>query len=219
MAAFLSRELALVPEQTVLLIVDVQQYSCNRQGGMFRGMNPVAMAAFDYYFERLDQMVLPNIARLQAACRATGIEVMFTVIESLTQDGRDIGLDYKISGFNIPKGSADAKIPDAVQPLGDEMTIPKTSSSVFNSTRIDYILRNLGCRQLVICGVLSDQCVESAVRDACDLNYLVTLVPDACATYTEERQLASLNTITGYCRQRESDALIQEINSKPETIG
>lgn len=33
----------------------------------------------------------------------------------------------------------------------------------------------------------TDQCVEHAVRDACDLGYLVTLVTDACATYSEQR--------------------------------
>ena len=45
----------------------------------------------------------------------------------------------------------------------------RRSSSVFISTNIDYVLRNLGVRQLILCGVVTDQCVESAVRDACDL--------------------------------------------------
>ena len=63
--------------------------------------------------------------------------------------------------------------------------IPKTSSNVFVSTNIDYVLRNLGTRYLVISGVVTDQCVEGAVRDACDLGYLVTLITDACATDTQ----------------------------------
>ena len=65
--------------------------------------------------------------------------------------------------------------------------LPKTSSNVFISTNIDYVLRNLGVRQLVIAGLVTDQCIESAVRDACDLGYLVTLVTDACAAYSQER--------------------------------
>ena len=56
------------------------------------------------------------------------------------------------------------------------MVITKTSSSVFNTTNIDTILRNLDVKNLILAGCLTDQCVESAVRDACDLNYLVTLV-------------------------------------------
>jgi ureidoacrylate peracid hydrolase len=139
------------------------------------------------------------------------MEVMFTVIESLTLDGRDRGLDYKITGFNVPKDSFDAKVIQEIKPIGDEIVIPKTSSSVFNSTNIDYILRNFNCRHLVLCGVLTDQCVESAVRDACDLNYLVTLVPDACATLTEKRHVFSLNAIKGYCRQVNTNDLINEI--------
>ena len=58
---------------------------------------------------------------------------------------------------------------------------------------------------------MTDQCVESAVRDACDLNYLVTLVPDACATVTRERHDNSLSAIKGYCRQVGTDDLVREI--------
>ena len=79
------------------------------------------------------------------------------------------------------------------------------------STHIDYLLRNLGVRQLVICGLVTDQCIESAVRDACDLGYLVTLVTDACGTYSAERHEDSLRAIRGYCRQVTTDALVAEV--------
>ncbi len=136
---------------------------------------------------------------------------MYTTIESLTLDGRDRSLDYKITGFNVPKGSWDGKVIDQIAPIGDEMVFPKSSSSVFVSTHIDYVLRNLGVKQLVICGLLTDQCVESAIRDACDLGYLVTQVTDACATETQARQHSSLSTIKGYCRQITTDQLIAEL--------
>lgn len=44
------------------------------------------------------------------------------------------------------------------------------------TTNIDTLMRNLDVKNLILAGALTDQCVESAVRDACDLNYLVTLV-------------------------------------------
>jgi len=152
--------------------------------------------------------------RLQKAFRDAGIEVLYTTIESLTKDGRDRSLDYKITGFNVPKGSWDGKVIDEIAPGDDEIVLPKSSSSVFVSTHIDYLLRNLGVKQIVLCGLLTDQCVESAVRDACDLGYLVTLVPDACATYTQERHDTSLRAIKGYCRQVSTDGLIEEISSQ-----
>ena len=76
----------------------------------------------------------PTCRALQAKCREKGIEVMYTTIESLTLDGRDRSLDYKITGFNVPKGSWDGKVIDQIAPEGDEIVLPKSSSSVFIST-------------------------------------------------------------------------------------
>ena len=77
-------------------------------------------------------------------------------------------------------------------PEGDEILIPKTSCSVFCSTNVHYVLRNLGTRYLLVCGQLTNQCVESAVRDAADLGYLVTVVDDACAANSAEEHRVGL---------------------------
>jgi ureidoacrylate peracid hydrolase len=98
-----------------------------------------------------------------------------------------------------------------IKPIGDEIVFPKTSSSVFISTNIHYVLGNLGVDFLIISGLLTDQCISSAVRDACDLGYLVTLVTDACATHTRQRHETSLDHIKGYCRQRTTDEFLAEL--------
>ncbi len=151
------------------------------------------------------------MVRLQAAARRAAIEVIYTVIESLTADGRDRSLDYRITGFNVPKGSADAQVVRELAPAADEIVFPKTSSSVFISTNIDYVLRNLGTRSLIIAGCLTDQCVDSAVRDACDLGYFVSTVTDACATLSQERHDWSLRLTKGYARQRTTAQVVEEI--------
>ncbi|QAZ47354.1 cysteine hydrolase [Mesorhizobium sp. Pch-S] len=208
----LTRDVALVPEQSALLFIDVQNFSAHRKGAEFAELEDAEFdRRYGWFFDELGNRVIPNMQRLQQAFRNSRIEVMYTTIESLTKDGRDRSLDYKITGFNVPRGSWDGKVIDELAPGDDEISLPKSSSSVFVSTHIDYILRNLGVRQLVISGILTDQCVESAIRDACDLGYLVTQVTDACATYTGERHNNSLNTIKGYCRQVTTDALIAEL--------
>ncbi len=208
----LTRDVALVPEQSALLFIDVQNFSAHRKGAEFADLEDAEFdRRYGWFFGELGNRVIPNMQRLQQAFRNSRIEVMYTTIESLTKDGRDRSLDYKITGFNVPRGSWDGKVIDELAPGDDEISLPKSSSSVFVSTHIDYILRNLGVRQLVISGILTDQCVESAIRDACDLGYLVTQVTDACATYTGERHNNSLNTIKGYCRQVTTDALIAEL--------
>ncbi len=91
--------------------------------------------------------------------------------------------------------------------------LPKTASSVFNATNIDYVLRNLGIEELVVTGVVTDQCVESAVRDAADRSYLVTLVRDACCTYSAERHENALAAVKGYCRIRSTAEVVAEIEA------
>jgi ureidoacrylate peracid hydrolase len=212
MAEILSREVPVEPDRAALLFVDVQNFCAVREGGEFKHLSAAAFEKkLGAYFERLEQVAVPNMRRLQAGCRKAGVEVMYTVIESLTRDGRDRSLDYKITGFNVPKGSWDAKVIDAIAPAGDEIVIPKTASGVFNATNIDYVLRNLEVRYLIVAGVVTDQCVESTVRDACDRGFLVTLVPDACATYSQERHDNSLRAIAGYCRMRTTDELLREL--------
>ena len=212
MAEILSREIPLVPRDSALLFIDVQNFAAKREGTEFKGIpEGEFQAKYGWYFEALKSRVVPNMQRLQAAFRRAKIEVMYTTIESLTKDGRDRSLDYKITGFNVPKGSWDGKVIDELAPGDDEICLPKSSSSVFVSTHIDYILRNLGVKQLVLSGIVTDQCVESAIRDACDLGYLVTQVTDACATYSQERHDNSLRAIKGYCRQRTTDQVIAEL--------
>lgn len=208
----LSRDVPVVPRETTLLFIDVQNFCADRKGSEFKDLSPAEFEErLGYYFRELEGRVIPNMQRLQKACRKAGIEAMYSTIESLTKDGRDRSLDYKITGFNVPKGSWDARVIDAIRPDQDEIHLPKTSSSVFISTNIDYVLRNLGTRYLVISGVVTDQCIESAVRDACDSGYLVTLITDACTTYTRERHDFALRSIKGYCRQRTTDEFLAEI--------
>ena len=73
------------------------------------------------------------------------------------------------------------------------MVLPKTSSNVFTSTNVDYILRSLEKKFLILAGCVTDQCVEIAVREACDKHYYVTLVTGgmlASAELTSERPLS-----------------------------
>jgi nicotinamidase-related amidase len=206
------RERAIEPARTALLSIDMQngEYSPD----MLREACKLdsRLAGKRAFLERLDQVVLPNQRRLQEAARAAGIEVIFTVIESLTRDGRDRSLDHKISRLHHSKGSWGARVIEQVGPVGDEIIIPKTSSGVFNSTNIEYVLRNLDIRYLVVYGVVTDQCVESAIRDAADRGFLVTQIVDCCAAETGAHHQRSIDAMNGhYCRTRTTDQMIEEI--------
>ena len=198
------RQRAVEPEKTALLVIDLQKGEYNEKR--------IAAEPHDaYLWERFGQTVIPNGQRLISACRGAGIEVIHTIIECLTLDCRDRGLDYKISGIHAAKGSWQAQVIDELAPLENEIVIPKTSSSVFNSTNIEYVLHSLKIEYLLTMGIVTDQCVETAIRDGCDRGFLMTLIDDACATHNQERHDASLAGVKGYCRIRDTDAVLEEL--------
>ena len=210
-ASVSDRDRAIVPARTALLSIDMQNAEWSPAQAERARQGDTPEAAKRAFLERLETVVIPSQQRLQAAARAANIEVIFTVIESLTLDGREISLDHKISGLFFPKGCWESRVIPDVAPRENEIVIPKTSSGIFNSTNIDYILRNLGVEFLVIYGVSTDQCVETAVRDAADRGFLVTLVEDGCAAEEDVRHDAAIRAVGGhYCRVRSTDEMIAE---------
>ena len=184
---------------TAMLCIDLQYLDAARGHGVFRDATShgVPEVAQQYYFDRLETMVLPNVRKLQDSFRAQGLEVIHTRIQSLTRDGRDRGKGHKRLQLLAPPGSREAAFVDEVAPdeSRDEIVINKTASGVFSSTNLHYVLKNLGIESLFVVGVYTNECVETTVRDACDLGYLVTVIEDCCATVTPELHAASLATL------------------------
>ena len=142
-----TREVPLKPGECALLIIDMQEYCAVPGKGLFANVDPNNIGEeHSYFFDRLKNTTIPALQNLLKAFRAkkSQADVIYTYIECLTEDGRDQSLDYKLHDFMVPKGSPDAKILKDIEPVGDEILLPKTSCSVFNSTTIEYILHNLG---------------------------------------------------------------------------
>lgn len=199
---------------TALLCIDLQYLDAARGHGVFAdaASSGLPTEAQDYYFDRLDKKVLPNVRRLQDVFRTNRLEVIHTRIQSLTQDGRDRGPGHKRLNLHAAPNSKEAQFLEQVEPKGDEIIINKTASGVFNSTNIEYLLRNLGITGLFVVGVYSNECVSTAVRDACDLGFYVTLISDAIATVTPELQHATITTMKDrYARVMSTDEAIAEV--------
>lgn len=203
----IGRSTPLAAGHSALLVVDMQKAFC------VPGQDPChpEIGAGHHFHRRLAETVVPNQRRLVAAAREAGVEVVYTCIESLTADGRDRSVDHKLSGIHVPKGDPGGQVIDEIAPAADEIVLPKSSSGVFNSTAIDYVLRNLDVRFLVVFGALTDQCVDMAVRDAADRGYAVTAVSDACATHSEERHRQALRAFSGYCRIADTAQVLAEL--------
>ena len=188
-------------KRTCLLLIDVQNYV----------WSPDVAKRLPYFNSQVRDVVLPNLRRLIEAFRRAGAEVMYTVIESLTKDGRDRSLDYKLSDYFVGKGSWEAKVLDVVAPTDDDIVLPKTSSGVFNSTNIEYLLRNMEIETLVVTGFLTDQCIDHTIRDAADRGFYPICVADACASHSQTRHDNALKAFGGYCRTMTTVEVLAEI--------
>ena len=91
--AALTRDRPIVRARAALLVIDVQNGSCN----------PTLATGQPEFHAAATTRVIPNIARLLGAFRAARLEVIHTVIENLTADGRDRSLDYKLSTSFTPR--------------------------------------------------------------------------------------------------------------------
>jgi nicotinamidase-related amidase len=211
-AVFTSFDFDIVPSKTALFVIDMQYLDAHRDYGMGADAKKEGVAVkYEYYFKQLDEVVIPNIKRL--------LEAIFPRIASLVGDCRDVSIEHKRINLLAPAGSRESEILDELKPLHNELVITKGASGVFNATAIDQILRNLGIDTLIMTGVVTNYCVETAVRDAGDRGYNVILVDDGCAAMNEEHQKLALEILNGvYCTVKTTDEVLHEIRGGTRVV-
>jgi len=167
--------------------------------------------------ERLTDTVLPNTQRILARFRALERDPLFARIACLTKDGRDRSLSQARPGFNnllLPLNAADSQILPQVAPLPHEIVLTKTTDSALTGTNLRLLLSNLGVRNVVVCGIFTDQCVAGTVRSLADESFNVIVVDDACAAATDElhrHELTIINNI--YCQVLTTDETLSALKS------
>jgi nicotinamidase-related amidase len=178
------KEAPFDPARTALLTIDLQYLDAHADGWMGRLCREQGKP--DHLNERwaFIQEILPNVRRLQDACRASGVEVIHIRVKYMTRNCRDGARSLAKEEKAVSATPRDDDFLEEVAPVGDELIIDKTSAGAFNSTPIDQILRNMGVDRLWVTGIVTEGCVEMTTRDAADRGYFVTLVKDGCASST-----------------------------------
>lgn len=202
-------EIEIDAQKTALICIDLQYFDASPDHGVFEGTRDDNA----YYFDRLDNTVIPNVARLQRVAREQRIEVMHVKIAALTNDGRDRGRRHAVRNMLSPRDSIESTFLPEVCPDGDEIVFSKTSSGMFATTNADLVLRNMGLDTLIFVGVATNQCVETSVRVAADLGYNVLLVEDGCATISKDSHHASIKAMDdAYAVVKSTDDVIKQMN-------
>jgi nicotinamidase-related amidase len=206
----------LTPGETVLLLIDMQKLAGTDwliEEAIEQGIPAdVAKKAVKDMNKRVEK-VLENSKKILEACRKKGIDRIHVKIESKFDDGRDVGRLHKLHNFIVPPGSVWGEFFDEVKPSDNEIVLTKTCSGAFVGTDLDRILRNLGTETLIIIGFYTDQCVETAARDAADIGYNTILVEDACNTLTQELHDNAIKALKDvYVKVLTTDSLLAVID-------
>jgi nicotinamidase-related amidase len=92
-------------------------------------------------------------------------------------------------------GEAGADFVAELQPEASDTVLRKPGKGAFHATHLDHILHNHGIRYLIVCGVTTEVCVNTTVREANDRGYECVVLEDCVGSYFPEFQRAALAMI------------------------
>ena len=116
----------------------------------------------------------------------------------------------ELQGKLLAKGGWDYALVDDLQPKPGDIVVPKTRYSGFFNSQFDSILRARGIRNLVFCGIATNVCVESTLRDGFHLEYFGVMLEDAthhlgpdfiqqATVYNVEKFFGWVATVNDFC--------------------
>ena len=183
----------LVPENTALVVIDLQQDFLSETGYFARqGYDPAPLRA-----------ILPNVTALMTAARAVGIRVIHTR-QGYRGDLADMTPYEKwrrqragLEGTDILlRSGAGFQIVPEVEVRAEDIIVDKTCNSAFTHTDFEHVLRAQGITHLLMTGCTTDVCVHTTLREACDRNFQCATIGDACASGDAYAHEAALHMVT-----------------------
>ena len=204
------------PHETALIVVDMQNAYASPGGYL-------DLAGFDIGGAA---SVIDRIGVTVQAARAAGLPVIFF------QNGWDAGYVEaggpgspnwwksnavktmkerpELQGKLLARGGWDYALVDRLAPQPGDIVIEKPRYSAFYNTALDSILRARGIRNLVFCGIATNVCVESTLRDGFFLEYFGVLLEDAthqagpeflqqASVYNVEKFFGWVSTVADFC--------------------
>jgi nicotinamidase-related amidase len=173
----------VAPRHTALIVVDVQNDLVLPEGWFARNGKDVSRTAD----------IIPRVAELVAAARGAGALPVFMEQTTLpnnasdppawlyfkTRDGRQ-RTDY------AQRGTWGQRTVDALRLADDDIRIEKFRPSAFHDTALHDVLQARGIKSVLVCGTITQGCVQATVMDSSFHNYYTVLVEDCVQSYSPE---------------------------------
>jgi ureidoacrylate peracid hydrolase len=203
------QELVIESGKSALIVVDMQNAFCKKEGifGSAAMLDETRTAA----------VIAQDIAVI-AAARAKGLKIIFLRMgynPDLQDAGGPDSPNFWKEGSLVAKrqhpeqtsrlltvGSWDWQVIDELKPLPQDILINKTRYSGFTRTGLKDALIQNGIKYLFFCGLYTNICVESTLRDAYFEEYFPFLIRDACGVAgpvnNEQATFWAVNSVFGW---------------------
>jgi nicotinamidase-related amidase len=189
---------ALDPQATALVVIDMQRDFCSPGGYAHQAGLDIARM----------QAVVGQVKALLTAARAVGLHVFHTreghlpdlsdcppaKLARSVAAGAPIGSAGPL-GRLLVRGEQGHDFVPELRPLSSEHVIDKPGYGAFHKTTLGALLGAFGIRRLLLCGVTTEVCVHSTLREAVDRGFVCTTVGDATAASQAELQAPALAMI------------------------
>lgn len=176
-----------------LVIVDMQYNDASPDHGFGLALSRLEPGSMDYFNERNEQVVVPNIARLVDEFRARRVPIVYVCVGSEYRDLRDMPRRHRewIRRIERESGVEDIlwsqnpayAVRREFAPREEDTIVKKTAFGAFTSSTIDETLRSLELDTLVVVGIATNCCVSTTIRDAADTGYGVVVVEECTGDY------------------------------------
>ncbi|MCF2647736.1 cysteine hydrolase [Niallia circulans] len=196
------------PQHSALLIVDVQNDYCHKEG---------CLAKQDLDVSMVEEM-MPNLKNMIATMKEENVPIIY--IQTIHENSTDSETWIKrLKGKNqtnlCRKDTWGAEFYQ-LEPDNDDVIVIKHRYSAFINTRLDSVLRALKIETLLMAGVSTNICVESTARDGFMLDYDVIFLSDCTAAFSREAHNMTLQTINQFFGTVvTSNEVIQSIHAIP----
>ncbi|MFK7955592.1 MAG: cysteine hydrolase family protein [Lysobacterales bacterium] len=193
-----TRPIEIRPDNTALIVVDMQNATGNREMGLGRLLREEGKSQnSSYRFDRIENMLIPNIQKLSGVCRDVGARVVYITYGADLEDFSDMPPHMMaiVKDTNNRVGRPEHDIVEPLTPQPGDVVFNKKTQGAFASTGIDATLRAMGIETVLVTGVSTNNCVAMTAMEACDRQYGVVIIKDGTGTDSDEMQNATLTML------------------------
>ncbi|KAB8126985.1 cysteine hydrolase [Gracilibacillus oryzae] len=202
--------ITLKPEETALIVVDVQNDFCHEDGSLAKtGAN----------LEMVSSM-MPPLKNVIEHAKEAGVSVIY--IQTIHEESTDSKtwtnrFRNKEKPAVCRKGSWGSEFYE-INPQADDIVVIKHRYSAFINTRLESVLKTKGIKSLLMTGISTNVCVESTARDGFMLDYQIVLLEDCCASFSRKAHEMTLINIRDFFGNVATSDEIFNIRMPQETV-